>query len=52
MHPFVLSALSSEQKREFEKVIVYLMRSKEIKEHSVKLLQMLASNSKEELVHD
>lgn len=52
MHPFVLSALSSEQKREFEKVIVYLMRSKEIKEHSVKLLQMLAANSKEELVHE
>lgn len=51
MHPFVLLALSLEQTREIEKIIVYLMRSKEIKEHSVKLLQMLAANSKEELVH-
>ena len=51
MHPFVLSRLSSEQKQEFRKVIVYLMRSKEIKEQSIKILQMLAADSKEELVH-
>ncbi|EJV74082.1 MULTISPECIES: hypothetical protein [Bacillus cereus group] len=52
MHPFVVSALSAEQKQEIVKVIVYLMRSKEIKEQCVNLLQLLAANSKEELVHE
>ncbi|HHB2029036.1 TPA: hypothetical protein ACOQ5D_002508 [Bacillus cereus] len=51
MHPSLVSELSPEQKQEIKKIIVYLMRSKEIKERCVNLLKLLADNSKEELVH-
>ncbi|WP_144605538.1 hypothetical protein [Bacillus cereus] len=48
MHPSIVEALSEEQKREIEKVLHYLKRSKKIKDRCDNLLELLAPDSKEE----